>query len=64
MAQWMRHWSTVLAASQGGQHPQLELDVSTVNFCQDSMPRAAKEGSEDRREPLLFFWLVAVGFDF
>ena len=32
VAQWIRHWSAVLAASQGGQHPQLEPDVSTIIF--------------------------------
>ena len=43
LAQWIRHWPAVLAASQGGQHPQLEPDVSTVNFRQGSTPHAAKE---------------------
>ena len=51
VAQWIRHWSAVLAASQGGQHPQLDPDVSTMIFHQGSMPRAAKGESEDRRKP-------------
>ena len=44
LAQWIRHSSAVLAASQGGKHPQLELDVSTVSFNRGLRRIAAKEG--------------------
>ena len=60
VAQWIRHWFVVLDTSQGGHHPQLEPDVSTMIFHQGSMLRATK-GSPKIGESLQSDRVLMVG---
>ena len=48
-----RPWSTVLAASQGQQHPQLEPDVSTRNFLSKSQNLLSEFQNFDKGNSML-----------
>ena len=64
-AQWTRHWSAVLVASQEGQHTQLEPDVGTVFFDRGPRRIAAKKGPKtgaNFRKILIFGRFVIFNF--